>query len=283
MSDADRQLSQEPSHDMWKQVDNTSDPHWFIRFLDASRRPAISAIEGDLKGFYSYLDPQEGDHILDVGSGTGDLVRPLTRLVGPSGRVVGIDYSRVMVEEARKRSQEENSAVEFQQGDIHQLSFPDCNFDRTQARLVFQHLAEPRMPLAEIMRVTKPGGKIAVVEQDWETLMIDAGNREVTRKLVNLFCDRLPNGWIGRQLMGLLKEAGLQDVTVTAATNILPPDYDMVSKLMGLDPLLEQAQEQALITPQEAAEWQQDLQERTRAGRFFSAFVLFTVTGRKPA
>jgi ubiquinone/menaquinone biosynthesis C-methylase UbiE len=281
MSDADRQSGQMPLHSMWQQVDNSSDPQWFIRFLDASRRPARAAIEGDLRGFYSYLDPQEGDHILDVGSGTGDLVRPLARLVGPSGRVVGVDYSQVMVDEARKRAQEEDSPVEFQQGDIQHLNFADRSFDRTQVRLVFQHLAEPRPSLGEIIRVTKPGGKIAIVEQDWETLMIDAGNREVTRKIANLFCDLLPNGWIGRQLMGLLKEAGLQDVTATAATTMLPPDYEMVSQLLGLEPLLERAQEQALITPDEAAEWQQDLQERAGAGRFFSAFVLFTVTGRK--
>src|SRR6266487_1257806 len=112
MSDAGGQSGQAPSHSMWQQVDNTSDPDWFIRFLDATRRSSISAIEGDLKGFYSYLDPQEGNHILDVGSGTGDLVRPLTRLVGPTGRVVGIDHSQVMVEEARKRAQEEDSPVE---------------------------------------------------------------------------------------------------------------------------------------------------------------------------
>src|SRR5215217_5424116 len=132
MSDADKQARQAPSHSTWPQVDDTTDPQWFVRFLDASRRPTMSAIESDLKGFYSYLDPQEGHHILDVGSGTGDLVRPLSRLVGPTGRVVGVDYSRVMVEEARKRAQEDASPVEFQQGDIHHLDFPDYSFDRTQ-------------------------------------------------------------------------------------------------------------------------------------------------------
>ena len=282
MSNRARQESQTPSHYQWQTVDQTSDPEWFIRFLDASRGPMLAAIQQNPQQFYAYLDVKEGQHILDIGSGTGDLSQPLARLVGPSGRVVGVDYSQTMVDEARKRAAESGSSAEFYQGDIHHLEFEDNTFDRVQARLVFQHLPEPRHPLSELIRVTKPGGRIAVVEQDWETLMIDAEDRRVTRAIANLFCDNLPNGWIGRQLAGLFKEAGLQDVTTSGATNILPPNYEMVNRLLGFDTALEQAKGQGRITAEEAANWQRDMQHRSDAGRFSMAFVLFTVTGQKP-
>ena len=281
MSNSANQEGRIPSHYQWQTVDQTSDPEWFIRFLDTSRGPLLAAIQQNPQQVYAYLDVKEGQHILDIGSGTGDLSQPLARLVGPSGRVVGVDYSQTMVNEARKRAEQSGSTVEFYQGDIHHLEFEDNTFDRVQARLVFQHLPEPRQPLSELMRVTKPGGRIAVVEQDWETLMMDAEDRRVTRTIANLFCDNLPNGWIGRQLAGLFKEAGLQDVTASGATTILPPNYEMVSRLLDFDTVLDQAKEQGHITADEAAAWQRDMQQRSEVGRFFMAFVLFTVTGQK--
>jgi ubiquinone/menaquinone biosynthesis C-methylase UbiE len=150
-------------HDQWADVDNTGDPDWFIRFLDASRGRNIAAIKQDPRQFYSYLDVQEGQHILDVGSGTGDLTRPLAALVGAHGRVVGIDYSQTMVEEARRRVEEEGSPVEFVHGDVHALPFGNAEFDTVQVRVVFQHLRDPYPALSELSRVLKPGGRLAMV------------------------------------------------------------------------------------------------------------------------
>src|SRR5688572_7231950 len=89
----DIMVSEKTWHDQWAEVDHTSDPGWFIRFLDASRGQMRAAIQQNPRQFYAYLDVQEGHYVLDVGSGTGDFTRPLADIVGPSGRVVGVDYS----------------------------------------------------------------------------------------------------------------------------------------------------------------------------------------------
>src|SRR5687767_10893812 len=123
-----------PAHYRWQMVDQTSDPQWFIQFLDASRGPMLAAIQENPQQFYSYLDVQEGNHVLDVGAGTGDLTQPLARMVGPSGHVVGVDYSQTMVDEARRRAEQAGSPVEFHQGDIHHLEFRENTFDRVQVR-----------------------------------------------------------------------------------------------------------------------------------------------------
>jgi ubiquinone/menaquinone biosynthesis C-methylase UbiE len=271
----------QPWHDQWTQVDSTGDPSWFIRFLDGSRAGNLAVIKQDPGKFYSYLEVQEGQHILDVGSGTGDLTRPLAALVGPGGRVVGIDYSQTMVEEARRRAVEEGSPVEFVHGDVHALPFEDAEFDVVQVRLVFQHLHDPRPALAELVRVLKPGGRLAIVEQDWETLVIDATDRALTRKVVNLFNDVLPNGWIGRQLYGLLKQAGLERVATTGAL-VLRPDYDVMSKLLGFDHVLDRLREQDRATSAQIEMWKEDLMQRSQEGRFMCGFTMFTATGQKP-
>ena len=269
-------------HDQWAEVDQTADPQWFIRFLDASRGAARAAIQQDPRQFYSYLDLQEGQHVLDVGCGTGDLTRPIAAIVGSLGRVVGVDYSRVMVDEARRRAADEGSPVEFEQGDIHRLQFGDSAFDRVQVRLVFQHLPNPRAVLAELLRVLKPGGKLAIAEQDWETMLIDSQFKPLTRKLANLFCDLLPNGWIGRQLAGLFNEAGLQSVTVAGTTAIIP-SYDMVQQLLGLSNVLRKLEASGQATPEEINAWVGEQQERSKEGRFHLSFTLFTATGTKAA
>jgi ubiquinone/menaquinone biosynthesis C-methylase UbiE len=271
----------QPWHDQWTDVDNTSDPNWFIRFLDGSRARNLAAIKQDPRQFYSYLEVQEGQHILDVGCGTGDLTRPLAALVGPGGRVVGVDYSLTMVEEARRRAAEEGSPVEFVHADVHALPFGDAEFDAVQVLLVLQHLRDPRPALAELMRVLKPGGRLAIVEQDWETLVIDATDRALTRKVVNMFNDALPNGWIGRQLYGLLKQTGFEGVAATGSP-VTIPDYGITNRLLDLDHLLRQLYEQGQATAAQIKAWQEDLAQRSQEGRCMIGFTIFTATGNKP-
>jgi len=273
-------VSEKTWHDQWAEVDHTSDPGWFIRFLDASRGQMRATIQQNPRQFYTYLDVQEGHYVLDVGSGTGDFTRPLADIVGPSGRVVCVDYSHTMVEEAVRRAAEEGSHVEFQQGDIHDLDFEGSSFDRVQARAVFQHLRDPRPPLAELIRVLKPGGKLAIADVDWETLAIDASDKTTTRKVANMVCDSLPNGWIGRQLAGLFREAGLQEVAATGATVIIP-NYDLMERVMEMHYVLKKLQEAGQLSEEQASAWVADLKERSEAGRFLFSFTLFTVTGVK--
>jgi len=113
------------------------------------------------------LRPRLGDRLLDVGCGTGDVVRALAGLVGSRGTVVGIEPSATMLDEARRRTAESTLHVDFSSGDIAQLDFDDATFDGVICERVFQHLDRPRAALAELVRVTRPGGQIIVVDTDW--------------------------------------------------------------------------------------------------------------------
>ena len=74
------------------------------------------------------LAPQPGDHLLDAGCGAGADVFALAALVGPTGQVVGVDRSAVMVAQARERAAGSGLPVDFRVGDITALDFPDNTF-----------------------------------------------------------------------------------------------------------------------------------------------------------
>jgi ubiquinone/menaquinone biosynthesis C-methylase UbiE len=80
------------------------------------------------------------------------------------------------------------------------------------------HLDNAPRASAEMTRVVKPGGHVVVYDPDWETLIVDAPDRNLTRKILNFGYDRLVNGWSGRRLVQLFRE--LIDTTVDPRTFI---------------------------------------------------------------
>lgn len=271
----------QPWHHRWQRVDETDDPSWYIRFLDASRRGTLAQIQADPDSYYAFLAPAPGLRILDVGSGTGSLLGPLAPLLQPGGGIVGVDVSLVMVREANRRAAELHAPMEFQQGDAQQLRFADASFDRAMANQLLVHLDAPERAVCEMVRVTRPGGLVAVWEGDWETLVVDAPDRRVTRRIMNFFCDSMPQGWVGRMLPRLFAEAGLVDVQVHPETLLLPgvvwldPDF-------GFGRIAEFAERAGAITAVEREAWQADLERRSRDSGLFVAFTGFRAVGRRP-
>jgi ubiquinone/menaquinone biosynthesis C-methylase UbiE len=239
---------------------------------DAAQRPKQKS--------YGLLEIQAGDVLLDAGCGAGDDVRALARLVGPTGRVTGIDFREDVVAEARRRS-ETNSNTTFGVADIYQLPFAEATFDGCRAERVFIHLLDPRQALAELIWVTRRGGRIVVMDPDLDTLAIATPDVATSRTLTHLICDNIRQGRMGRQLYGLFRAAGLQEVTILADTVVLT-DFALASEVYGLRRTAEQARQQGLLSAEATANWLASLEEASSAGQFFSAMTGFMVSGRKP-
>ena len=105
-----------------------------------------------------------GEAILEVGCGTGVLDRWLARYTQGRNRIVGIDISSFFLREAAALAKKDGleNAVEFQEGSAESLPFPNASFDITMSSTVIQRVNADKM-LAEMVRVTKPGGRVAVV------------------------------------------------------------------------------------------------------------------------
>ncbi|HKR52255.1 MAG TPA: methyltransferase domain-containing protein [Pseudonocardiaceae bacterium] len=117
----------------------------------------------------AYLIPhlRPGQRVLDVGCGPGTITIDLARLVAP-GSVMGIDNEPAPLRPARADAQRQAANnVSFDVGNVYQLDYPDSTFDIVHAHQVLQHLAEPVAALAEMRRICRPGGYVAVRDADY--------------------------------------------------------------------------------------------------------------------
>jgi ubiquinone/menaquinone biosynthesis C-methylase UbiE len=238
-------------------VDDTADASWFIGFMDAAN--AIPEYGEIRRSLIAALGPLAGRAVLDVGCGPGDDTRELADLVGPAGRVVGTDLSEAMLEEARRRG----GPISFVRDDVQALSFPSASFDRVRVKLVRQHCPDLDAADDELVRVLRPGGRLAVFDYDFETLALDHPDRVATRAVVQHWVDHHREGWSGRQLRRRFMARGLREVTITPHTVQMPYEFfraAMEGTLAGVPE----------VSP---AEWWRPLEEAAVAGHFFAGLT----------
>lgn len=257
----------------------TIDAEPYIDLLD--NLTAMSTVQAYKARTYQALRIREGARLLDVGCGVCDDARALAVLVGWSGQVVGVDCLETMIAEARRRTAMIDLTAEFRVEDAERLTALDGTFDGCRADRALQHMDNPARALAEMVRVTRPGGRIVVSEPDWETVFIDAPDRALTRRILNFRCDTIRHGWIGRRLPNFLDRAGLADIAITPVT-VWGTDYAEACAGMQLPSILAQAQEGSVLSQVEADGWVAQLMEASRDGRFFGGMTVFIVSGRKP-
>lgn len=278
----------------WKNPDSAVDPTAYVRYLDgifegmASLGPAV-----DYKcQVYQMMEIKAGDSIIDIGCGTGADVLALSELLtktGGGGKVTGVDISDTMVREAQDklksrsditRISERRVKIDFHTGDAQQLvDIPSDSYDICRSDRSLQHVPSPKAAVAEMVRISKPDvGRIIVTEPDWETLVIDSPSHgRVTRKIINHFTDTRVNGWMGRQLSRIFKNAGLVDVTVVPMTTPMT-NLDFI-RAAYLDKARKIAVEASVVTEQEASDWMAELIDLNKADQFFSSLTIYCVKG----
>lgn len=272
-------MSQQRRESTFSDVDAAETPHSFVQSLDSQNATAFK--QALAQRTFELLDLRSGLRVLDAGCGVGQDAARMVELVAPGGEVTGLDYSAVMVDEARRRHERLDLPLTFMQGDICALPFDGCWFDRSRAAGTFQHLADPRRALDELARVLAPGGLVLIVDGDHETLVIDSPYPDVTRRFLAWRSDTLASGGVAHQLFAWYRELGLEDVRVEPMTRI-STDYETLNSVMHFDGGMRIAQSEGVVTQDEADHWIAALEEAGRAGRFFCALTYFITVGRKP-
>lgn len=116
-------------------------------------------LETEAKDFINRLGIQPGSKVLDVACGTGNLALPAARL---GANVTGVDIAPNLVEQARANAAREGLLAQFDEGDAEALPYDDASFDTVVTMYGAMFAPRPDVVAAELLRVTKPGGRIAM-------------------------------------------------------------------------------------------------------------------------
>lgn len=111
-----------------------------------------------------WSEVQSGQRVLDCASGTGDLAFEFKRAVGENGQVIGTDFCQKMLDQAPGKSKDLNLDVKFEWADVTQLKYDSDQFDVTSIAYGIRNVQDPIKALQEMARVTKPGGKVMILE-----------------------------------------------------------------------------------------------------------------------
>lgn len=134
---------------------------------DAGERAARAAALQDARAaeleqkLTAFLELRGDERVVDVGSGAGALALALAPHVG---EVVGLDASPERLAEARRRAEQVSNAT-FVEGDGRDLPFESASFDLAATLRTLHHVGRPELVVAQLARVTRPGGRILIVDQ----------------------------------------------------------------------------------------------------------------------
>lgn len=157
-----------------------------------------------------------GMRVLDVGCGIGMVTLRIAKVVGPAGLAVGVDADPAFIEHARRRAAKRAVPAQFHAAQAERLGELD-EFDFVFSRFLLTHLPSPERAIAEMVRVLRPGGTLAVEDIDFAGHFCHPAC-PAFESYVRLYQAAVsqqgadPN--IGPKLPGMLLDAGLEDVEV---------------------------------------------------------------------
>ena len=182
-----------------------------------------------------------------------------------------------MIAEARRRASERQVPITFEVGEVRALPFPDATFDVCRAARLLEHLPDAGRALSEMIRVTRRGSRVVVLDFDWDTLIIDHPDKETTRTIVLSYSDSIRNGWIGRQLPRLFKEQGLTGLSIDPVQVFV--HYALAELFLGSH--LAQLQASGTLSPGQARQWWEYLQHADEHGTLLISFTAFITVGTR--
>ena len=218
-----------------------------------------------------------GSRVLDVGCGFGLETLRLARRVQPGGAVTGVDLSADFVAEGRRRAAAEGMPVELLRADAQHLPFADGSFDVTRIERVLIYLDDPWAALREIVRVTRPGGAIAIIAPDFDTNTVNVPDKALARAVLDHECDTaVVHGLLARDLRGHLLDLGVRDLRIASRMVVFDPDL-AAQYFTGIGRAAGAA---GVIDREATTRWVTTIAELHRTDRLFAAIGYYLFTGR---
>lgn len=233
--------------------------------------------------FRAAVAARPGEAGLDVGCGAGHLACELAREVTPGGRIVAIDKSRESVDASMDRVAKEELAdtVDMRVGDATALEFPDETFDFVVAVQIYSFVPNVTRALEEAARVLRKGGRLLVLESDWDMCLWKSQDPDLTRRMISARAEtQFAHAYLPRDLHRLFRAAGLTLADVQTFS-ILETRYDPSSYGASVIGITRDSALKYGVPAEDAAAWEADLRSRTAEGDWFFCLDRFVFTGTK--
>jgi SAM-dependent methyltransferase len=267
--------------DLWGRMNKAADPATVVQTLTGfDQMQGMAAARGAL---FSDLGIRAGHHVLEAGCGPGTALDQILEHVGPGGRVVGIDPTVAFVEEARRRTRARGAPnAEYREGDIREIPFPDATFDATFCDKVLIHVGPTERCLQEMVRVTRPAGRVGAMEWDLCAMSLHSDQPELTATMIQLGCEMQYRGGAGRALKDVFRAAGLRDILFRAhllhTTDLdAAPGWRYLLKNRA-----DRAVAKAVLDEATVQRWLDHFEVVNRRGAFCCSIILYTCAGTRP-
>ncbi len=240
-----------------------------VAFLESRAEGYLRVVRGAV----AEVGLEPGQRILEVGCGAGTVARWLARHTGKRNPIVGADINGYLLREAAKLAEAEGvgDVLKLRHADGQALPFPDADFDATLAFTVMEE-DDADVLLAECVRVTRPGGKVAVIVRSldmpwWVNLPL---RPELKLKAQTGYGDVVAAGCADASLYPRMERAGLADV-------VMMPQWATYAS----GERLHQQQERMAVRldPEEAKEWRQAI--AAAGNQFFISQPFHSAVGTK--
>ncbi len=253
---------------------------------DSQTQTAIEAMAGRLEArgadatflqmienYGSTLPSDRALTVLDLGCGTGVVIRQLGKMVHPESKLYGADISSKLLVEAAKFS--ENDEIQWDHISPGSLPYEDGMFDVVAMHTLLSHVPDPLSVLAEAQRVLKKGGKLIVFDADHVSTTYNQADYETTRRIDGILTSAITiHPDICRQLPRLFKAAGYR---------ILDHKVDIISECGKGDFWLSSVHAFAKLMPTidalsqgEADAWLKYMLQSHEDGTFFASGTYYT-------
>jgi len=162
---------------------------------------------------------QQGDSVLDLGSGAGNDCFVAHAIVGETGKVTGLDFTDTMLKKARENAQKLGfTNVEFIKGDIEDMPLPDNSYDVVLSNCVLNLVPDKIKAFAQIMRVLKPTGLFCVSD-----VVIKGNLPDALRKDAEMYAGCVSGAIDMDDYLGIIKKQGFKNITVHKLKEISLP------------------------------------------------------------
>jgi ubiquinone/menaquinone biosynthesis C-methylase UbiE len=198
------------------------------------------------------LGLRAGERVVDVGCGPGYLC---AEMAAAGARVTGVDPSPAMLALAERRG----TGVELAAGDALSLPVEDATFDAAVSTQVYEYVADIAAALREARRVLRPGGRLLVLDTDWDSIVWRSSDDARMERVLRAWEEHLSHPRLPRALPTVLRDTGftLLRTEIVPVLNVGYARDTYSAQVLGM--IAEFVSGRQGISPDEAMAWRDDL------------------------